>query len=211
MMTRSRTMVGIVCAVASLFLVPAYASPWGWATHTYLVTQLGVTAPDAIYGALLPDVGQVMDPTVNEYLHDQTTLRFSKLVGKGFPMDLDATAWGFATHNERWGADYTAHNPVTGYTTRKIPALVTATGLQATLLSLLLANGIPTTQAEPIAAEFAPVVAHEAIEYAVDLQLRDHQAPASGVIMGTPPRCEMPGRRTSLSAPMRPTSQPGSS
>ncbi len=183
MLTRGKILVGFVCAVASVFLAPGAASPWGWATHVYLVNQLGVTAPDAIYGALLPDLGQVMDPALNDYLHDQTTLRFSKAVAKGFASDLDATVWGFATHNERWGADYTAHNPVTGYTTLKIPVLLGATGFQATLLDLLLANGIPAAQAEPIAAEFAPVVAHEAIEYAVDLLVRDQKAPMSGIVI----------------------------
>ncbi len=183
MLTRRRVLVGFVCTLALVSLGPRPAFPWGWATHTYLVTQLGVTAPDAIYGALLPDLGQVMDPAVNDYLHDQTTLRFSKLVGKGFAMGLDETAWGFATHNERWGADFTAHDPATGYTIRKIPALLSATGLQVTLRGLLLANGIPDAQAEAIAGEFAPVVAHEAIEYAVDLQVQDNQALNSGVII----------------------------
>ena len=183
MLTRCRIVVGLGCALAILLLMPGSAAPWGWATHTYLVTQLGVTAPDAMYGALLPDVGQVMDPTVNDYMHDQTTLKFSKAVAKGFQMDLDETVWGVATHNERWGADSTAHNPLTGYTTLKSPVLVSTTGLQTTLRDLLLANGIPTAQAEAIAAEFAPVVAHEAIEYAVDLQVRDHQALNSGILI----------------------------
>ena len=143
MRIRCQLIVNLGSMLALLFLAPGVAAPWGWATHTYLVTQLGVTAPDAMYGALLPDLGQVMDPTVNDYMHDQTTLYFSKLVGKGFALDLDETAWGFATHNERWGADYTAHNPLTGYTTRRVRVLVTPTGLQATFMSLLLANGIP--------------------------------------------------------------------
>ena len=183
MRIRCQLIVNLGSMLALLFLAPGVAAPWGWATHTYLVSQLGVNELDAMYGALLPDLGQVMDPTVNDYMHDQTTLRFSKLVGKGFALDLDEIAWGFATHNERWGADYTAHNPLTGYTTLKVPVLVTTTGLQATFLSLLLANGIPAAHAEAIAAEFAPVLAHEAIEYAVDLQVRDQQAPNSGILI----------------------------
>jgi len=171
---KGRRIGGIVLAAAFVvMLAPAVARPWGWATHTYLVKQLAGDDADAIYGALVPDLGQVMDPTLGAFIQEQTHHKFSKLVGKGFAMGLADTAYGFASHNEFWGADNTAHNPVSGYVTLKTAALVALTGLDGQLYALLLSNGIADPDASFLAAQLADVIAHEAVEYAVDIRLEE--------------------------------------
>ena len=167
-------------AALIVMLAPAVALPWGWATHTYLLKQLVGDDADAVYGALVPDVGQVMDPTLGEYIQEQTHHKFSKLVGKGFAMGLPDTAYGFASHNEFWGADNTAHNPISGYVTLKTAALVALTGLDGQVYALLLSKGITDPDASFLAAQFADVIAHEAVEYAVDIRLEETRDPAVG-------------------------------
>ncbi len=167
-------------AALMVALAPAMALSWGWATHTYLVKQLAGDDADAIYGAVVPDLGQVMDPTVGGFLQEQTHHKFSKLVGKGFAMGLPDTAYGFASHNEFWGADNTAHNPVSGYVTLKTAELVALTGLDGQLHALLVSKGIQDPDASFLAAQFAGVIAHEAVEYAVDILLKENLDPAVG-------------------------------
>ncbi len=165
--------IGGIFLAAALFLAmaPSVALPWGWTTHTYLVKQLVGEDGDAIYGAVVPDMGQVMDAAVFPVVQQETHFKFQRLVGKGFAMGLPATAWGFASHNEFWGADNTAHDPVTGYVTLKTVEVVGATGLDGQLHLLLLANGVPDPDASYMAAQFAGLIAHEAVEYAVDIRV----------------------------------------
>ncbi len=178
---KGRRIGGIVLSAALIVcLAPAAALPWGWATHTYLVKQLAGDDGDAIYGAVVPDMGQVMDPTLGGFLQDQTHHKFERLVGKGFAMGLADTAYGFASHNEFWGADNTAHNAVSGYVTLKAAQLVAFTGLDGQLYDLLLSKGIPDQDASPMAALFADLVAHEAVEYAVDILVMEDLDPAVG-------------------------------
>ncbi len=178
---KGRRFGGIVLAAALIVVMaPAAALPWGWATHAYLVKQLAGENADAIYGALVPDVGQVMDPTAGTFIQEQTHHKFDRLVGKGFAMGLGDTAYGFASHNEFWGADNTAHNPISGYVTRKTGELVALTGLDAQLRALLLSKGIPDPDASSLAAQFAGVIAHEAVEYAVDILIKEDRDPAVG-------------------------------
>ncbi len=169
-----------LAATLIVAMAPAVAMPWGWATHTYLVKQLAGDDGGAIYGAVVPDMGQVMDPILGGFLQEQTHHKFSRLVGKGFAMGLPDTAYGFASHNEFWGADNTAHDPVSGYVTLKTVQLVTLTGLDGQLHALLLANGVPDPDASALAAQFAGVIAHEAVEYAVDIRLGETRDPAVG-------------------------------
>ncbi len=90
--------IGTIVLAAALIacLAPAVALPWGWATHTCLVKQLVGDDGDAIYGAVIPDMGQVMDPTLGGFLQEQTHHKFERLVGKGFAVGLPHTAYGFA-------------------------------------------------------------------------------------------------------------------
>ena len=178
---KGRRLGGTFLAAALIVaMAPASAFSWGWATHTYIVKQLVGDDGDAIYGAVVPDMGQVMDPTVGAFLQEKTHRKFDRLVGKGFAMGLPDTAWGFASHNEFWGADNTAHNAVSGYVTLKTIQLVTLTGLDAQLHALLLANGVPDPDASYLAAQFAGTIAHEAVEYAVDIQVGETLDGAAG-------------------------------
>ncbi len=178
---KGRKVGGIILAAALVVaLLPAAALPWGWATHTYFAKQLAGDDADAIYGAVLPDMGQVMDPVTGEFIQELTHDKFSRLVGKGYQMGLSDTAYGFASHNELWGADNTAHDPVSGYVTLAAARLVTRTGLDTTLRRLFLAKGLSESDASSLAALFAGTIAHEAVEYAVDILVMESRDPAVG-------------------------------
>lgn len=191
---KGRRIAGVILASALIVaMAPAAALPWGWASHTYLVKQLAGDDGDAIYGAVLPDMGQVMDPVAGQFLQEETHHKFERLVGKGFAAGLPDTAWGFASHNEFWGADNTAHNPVSGYVTLKTGELVALTGLDAQLHALLLANGVPDPDAAYLAGQFAGTIAHEAVEYAVDILVMEDRDPAIGMSLADAAQLRAPG------------------
>ncbi len=183
----------VLAAALIVSLAPAVALPWGWATRAYLVKQLVGDDGDAIYGAVVPDMGQVMDPTLGGFLEEQTHHKFESLVEKGIAMRLADTAYGFASHNEFWGADNTANNVVSGYVTVKTVQLVTFTGLDGQLYDLLLSEGIPDQYASPMAAQLADRIAHDAIEYAVDILVMENLDSAGGASLADAAQLRAPG------------------
>ena len=100
----------LICAV------PAY--PWGWAAHTYVVDHAGTKRPAAnlqeIYGSLAPDTFNylsVADPSlqpIQDLLHGETHERPFPIWENASP-ELKPLAYGFVSHNEAWGEDWTAH------------------------------------------------------------------------------------------------------
>ncbi|MCK5061652.1 hypothetical protein KAR28_03820 [Candidatus Parcubacteria bacterium] len=101
----------VVGLVVATLPVPALA--WGSATHLYLSEKLGnkdgVTDQQEMYGATLVDVFNLMfGHPYQPYLWNETHYGFMKLVEAAEPEEM-ALAYGFASHNEAWGADHTAH------------------------------------------------------------------------------------------------------
>ncbi len=174
---------------ATLMLLASTPSPaygYGSATHAYIAHQIGIQQGSSnlseIYGALLPDVFNTMfnDPYQSQ-LWTQTHYEFVKLVD-GAASDSDkALAYGFASHNEAWGADRTAHisaigDPSQGYVIRKSDELAAILKPQVRLF--LLFSGVPN--ASEVVDEVLPTVAHTAIETAIDLLILQNEDPDIG-------------------------------
>jgi hypothetical protein len=183
-MTRRALLVTVAFVFLSSVSAPLYG--WGSATHAYIAREVGDKQGSAtlqeIYGALLPDVFNVMfgDP-YQEQLWTLTHYEFTQLVDRAESANDKALAFGFASHNEAWGADRTAHisaigHPDSGYVVRKSDELAATLGPQVRLF--LLFSGVPNPST--VMDEVLPAVAHAAIETAVDLLVCQNQDPAIG-------------------------------
>lgn len=168
------------------WLVPRPSYGWGSATHAYIAHELGSEQGRAdlqeVYGAVLPDVFNLMfgDP-FQESLWTQTHYEFMKLVEKAESSSDKALAYGFASHNEDWGADRTAHigsmtHPDAGYVIRKRDEL--AAILEPQVRFFLLLSGV--FNAGAVVKEVLPIVADSAIETAVDLLICENEDPQIG-------------------------------
>jgi hypothetical protein len=94
-----------------------------------------------------------------------------------------AAAYGFASHNEAWGADFTAH--VAGITTPGIGYVVIkgaelAPALIPTLTQILVDAGAPLPLAQSTAAAVAPYLGHLLVEQAVDWLVKKELQPSIG-------------------------------
>jgi len=183
-MTKHALLVG--AALMLLWSAPAPLYGYGSATHAYIAREVGnkegPTSLQEIYGALLPDVFNMMfgDP-YQDLLATQTHYEFMKLLEKAESKNDKALAYGFASHNEAWGADRTAHissigHPDSGYVTRKSDQL--AATLEPQVRLFLLFNGV--SNPDPVVAEVLPTVAHSAIETAIDLLICQKEDPDAG-------------------------------
>ena len=183
-MTRYALLVGAVLML--LWSVPSPLYGWGSATHAYIAREVGdrqgSTSLDEIYGAVLPDAFNMMfgDPYQGQ-LWTQTHYEFMKLVEKAESGNDKAVAYGFASHNERWGADQTAHissttHPDNGYVVGKRDVL--AAILEPQVKLFLLFSGVPN--ADAVVKNVLPVVADSAIETAIDLLIAQNEDPDIG-------------------------------
>jgi hypothetical protein len=178
-MKRTALLVGLI--VASLWGTSGPVYGWGSATHAYIASQLsekpGAANLQEIYGALLPDVFNLMlGESFQGHLSALTHDEFMRVVEDAASERDKAVAYGFASHNEAWGADRSAHissatDPDTGYVTAKGDKLVAALEPQVRLF--LIFSGVPN--ASDVVKDILPTVAHSAIEAAVDLLVCENQ------------------------------------
>jgi len=172
----SLIIIVIVC------VVPNLAFSWGSATHAYLAKELGhepgVMNLQEMYGSVLPDMFNLMFGYEHQdYLWTETHYQFMKVVEEAKSDESKAFAYGFASHNEDWGADLTAHissitaNPEEGYVVTKKKIL--APQLRLGIMLFLNANGIAYTP--ELLEEFALTIADSAIESAVDLLVSQNE------------------------------------
>ncbi len=117
MRLRALSVVGLMLMIAT---TPAL--PWAPGTHAYIAVhaQPGVDAVNLVYGAMAPDVNQMLSSDQLSPYFFATHYPPDRYAKQGFP-DLwntaqamntgtaRALAIGFVSHNERWGADYFAH------------------------------------------------------------------------------------------------------
>jgi hypothetical protein len=183
---RGFLIVVFICGSLLLVLVPTGAFTWGTATHAYFAKELGQGKLNSqeIYGATAPDLFNLkFDSPYYDYIVDQTHRHETNLKTKARKMGLDTFAFGFVSHNERWGADYTAHRR--GRTTKEGYVITKSSGLAPKLKSPLqdiLENaGVPS--ASFFAGLIAPELAHPLIETAVDLLIKRNEDPSIGLEM----------------------------
>jgi hypothetical protein len=181
-----KTLTTLACTIVLLSALADDAHAWGSITHAYLAHQLGAETGLAnaqeIYGSTLPDMFNLMDGSpYKDYLWTETHYNFMKVANRCRGRYLDAFAFGYASHNDAWGADLTAHHdartgPGTGYVIAKVNELVPV--LRPLLVDVLIAAGVP--DAEDIADAAAPGLAENFVETAVDLLVRENEDPVIG-------------------------------
>ena len=178
-----------VLLVLSFLALPQAALAWGTATHVYIAKrlgqQLGLANAQEMYGATLPDFPTLMfGYKYSPYLYTQTHSQFMNLVRLA-PLGYQrALAYGFASHNEEWGADFTAHRKAlgggaAGYVNQKLPAVTVP--LYLSVVAFL--NGANVSNAVQVATALTPVLADTCIESAVDLLVSENEFAGVGVEM----------------------------
>jgi hypothetical protein len=93
---------------------PSSAFAWGSAVHAIIGHELSVKAgqkdDDQIYGAMAPDVFNYQLDAAFLDLANETHVDFLKVRKAARGKDEAALAYGFVSHNDVWGADFTAHH-----------------------------------------------------------------------------------------------------
>ncbi|HCV43330.1 MAG TPA: hypothetical protein DGH68_07585 [Bacteroidetes bacterium] len=177
----------LVLLTLLLVLGGSDAFGWGNATHMYYANQLGVAHGGAnqheMYGAVLVDAFNLMLDPNGMFLADQTHHNYAPMLCAAWRCDLKAVAFGFTSHNDTWGEDFTAHHvartiPAGGYAVVKGAELAPA--LIPQIVAILNAAGVPEPNASAIAAALAPEFGHDLVETAVDLWIKRNQDPAIG-------------------------------
>ncbi len=174
----------VVCAA------PGLAFGWGAATHAYLAKELGhepgVMNLQEMYGSVVPDMFNLnFGYEHQDYLWNETHYEFMKVVEEAKFDESTAFAYGFASHNEAWGADLTAHlssitvNPEEGYVVTKKKIL--APQLKLGIMLFLNTNGISYTP--ELLDELSLVIADSAIESAVDVLVSQNEDAQIGTRM----------------------------
>jgi hypothetical protein len=154
----------------TLLFISSIAQAWGPGTHTYVADALWtpkLMKANVLYGAVAPDFyllkpGALLpgDPLFLATHYDYFALWRAASTPTGL-----ALAWGFTSHNEAWGADYSAHlhsysapSETNGYVIFK------AGQLQQLLVGQLNASGM---------GQYVPMITldncHFIIEYGIDL------------------------------------------
>jgi hypothetical protein len=100
----------VATAVVAVMLVGATAFPWGYAGHAYIDDHVGMPCglmnSDEIYGAMLPDMMNLVSAEAAVPLH----IEGASVWNAGRTVYEKALGLGFASHNDVWGADFTAHH-----------------------------------------------------------------------------------------------------
>lgn len=185
---KNRLFLSLIIGV-TLCAGPNLAFGWGAATHAYLAKELGhepgVMNLQEMYGAVVPDIFNLMFGYEHQdYLWTETHYQFMKVVEEAKFDESVAFAYGFACHNEDWGADHTAHissvvNPEEGYVVTKMKIL--APQLRLGIMLFLNANGIAYTP--ELLDELALAISDTAIESAVDLLVSQNEDTQIGTRM----------------------------
>lgn len=141
--------------VLGLGLGHSQAYAWGSATHAYIADKLGATQGLAnlneIYGAMgLDTFNYLFGSPYQSKLHDLAHHESEKVweAAKGGNAAARAVAYGFMSHNDDWGADYTAHHGglfyglAEGYVIAKTNLMVQSDFIQALGLPLPVATEV---------------------------------------------------------------------
>ena len=182
-----------------VYAVPDLVFGWGAATHAYIAKELGhepgVMNLQEMYGAVVPDMFNLMFEYEHQgFLWSKTHYEFMKVVDEGKCDESKAFGYGFASHNEDWGADHTAHiNSVgvksqEGYVITKKKILAPQLKLGMTLF--LNSKGIVYTP--ELLDELALAIADSAVESAVDLLVSQNEDTQIGMRMLTAAKLRSP-------------------
>jgi len=161
--------LGALVLVAFVLGFTATAYPWGSATHAFIIDQIMRKGgpPRLMYGVMAPDVFNYYfeNKPLRDQLYAMTHYDFMKVwnASKG-PSDRPS-AFGFVSHNNEWGIDFTAHtssrtlDPNYGYVIQKAEFLY-----DNYLGGLLSGMGIDEDTGKEIC--------HDLVETAIDLMIK---------------------------------------
>ena len=173
---------------------------WGAITHAHLSNVLGerydLENLQEMYGSTIPDMfNLIMDSPYSDHMYEAMHYRFDEIRPYAYTKLLEAAMMGIASHNDAWGADWTAHHqalslpdPI-GYVVYKEGQL--APLLEPQLAGLLASAGVPN--AGEIAADLAPGLAHNFVETAVDLLISRNEDPFIGYRLLVSAQLRTPG------------------
>jgi len=168
-MTRFLAM-GLVFLMVGFVSSEAFA--WGFATHAYITDHIGKTKKtqnaDEIYGGVAPDTFNYLftNPEYLGFLSDQTHSGFTKLWNASNQGLGKSLAYGFASHNEVWGADSTAH--ISSITLGQDKGYVIA---KAEELAVILSLVLPDAGLD-VPYEVTLEISHELVEDGIDILIK---------------------------------------
>lgn len=161
--------LGIIFFTLAMFSSNAF--PWGYATHAYIDDHIGKTKSskniNEIYGGMAPDMFNYMFES--PYLQDfyiATHYDFMKIWDTSKSSLEKALAYGFVSHNDMWGVDYTAHH--SGITYGQTEGYVIA---KSYILKQILEQ-VPEYQALLLPDTVALEISHNLIESGVDILMK---------------------------------------
>lgn len=187
--TQRRLSMKQLVTILAVLLATVRSDTFGWgnATHTYFADELrrarGGSNMHEMYGSVLVDAFNLMLDSTGVFMGDQTHHNYSAMVDMAWGCDLKAVAYGFTTHNDTWGADFTAHHAartITGGGYAVVKGAELAPLLVPDIVAILVAAGVPQADAEYIAGALAPEFGHDLVETAVDLLIKRNEDPAIG-------------------------------
>lgn len=161
---------GMICL--ALVILTSEAFPWGYATHAYIDDHIGRKCGSKnmceIYGGMSPDIFNYMfeNPEYLSYLYYQTHNEFMQVWEKTKTKREKSFGYGFVSHNDVWGADYTAHH--SGITYGQTQGYVIE---KAYILKQILEQ-IPEYQSLDLPDQVALEVSHNLIENGVDILMK---------------------------------------
>jgi hypothetical protein len=163
--------MGLALLMVGFLSSEAFA--WGFATHAYIADHLGKTKKiqnaDEIYGSVAPDTFNYLfdRPDYLGFLSDQTHLEFTKLWNVSNQGLGKSLAYGFASHNDLWGADSTAHHNGLTFGQGEGYVIAKAALLANTLSQVLADAGLNV----PYEVTFE--ISHELLEDGIDILVKN--------------------------------------
>jgi hypothetical protein len=168
-----RTLVTIIVIAVAVLLFASSALPWGSATHAYIDDHLGLRGPGnlrELYGGMAPDIFNYLfsNPTQQAYLYSQThAVSFLKVWNGARCLPEKPYAFGFVSHNDLWGADFTAHHNGQFFGQGKGYVIAKAEMSQGPLNDLLQSLGLRN-----VPGEATLVIAENLVENGIDILVK---------------------------------------
>ena len=166
-----KTLISLEVVLLTSVFFTCEAFPWGYATHAYIDDHIGKTKSskniNEIYGGMAPDMFNYMFES--PYLQDfyiATHYDFMKMWDTSKSSLEKSFAYGFVSHNDMWGVDYTAHH--SGITYGQTEGYVIA---KSYILKQILEQ-VPEYQALQLPDPVALEISHNLIESGIDILMK---------------------------------------
>ena len=170
----------IFCSVVLSAVISCFVST-GWAVnsgaHIYVTEQVyGSADVDLLYGSIAPDLSLYV-PVPEEWVagFEDTHYNYIDLWPQGWTTPWKRFAMGWMLHNEEWGADWYSHI--------SYPKGPFGNGYVVDKASIL--SGVILTLNPGLEPDLAMEIAHNAIEFAIDLLIQENLDPALGDKLNT--------------------------